>query len=415
MKQADLLTMAFRQLASAKTGAKGGLNGALHSKEGKEKAEHFREQMRQVSKNQSPVVPKIDKNVAQASMATPVLEAAAILAELTGEVKPKPVEKERSENDEDTLKSSGGDKQAPTMPSDWRDSSAAISAVVSKLGQAQQNAGRDEKSVQPSPALHVDPSAGDKLVDTAEVMDGADIDIPDIDTAGAKRFIATVESMDTKAAVVSKPVVRERETHFEPVQQVTTLQKIVDRMASDLPAVTAPEMKSPAETLAQENAKIAESRPVRMMTLELDPPNLGAVTIKMRLAGDSVEVHLTADRLETTNLLRQERGALSDAMQSAGYSFDIAAIDHTRAQDANLNNGQSNSQQQQQQQASPDQRGSMSSSNGSLGNGDSSGRSSGEGQNGARQNRQDHDPSQNTSERQQDQSGRPVRSSTVYL
>ena len=411
MKQADLLTATFRQLASAKVGAKGGLHGALHSKDGKEKAEHFREQMRQVSKNQSPVTAKIDKKAAHVSTATPALEAAAILAELKGEVKTKPVEKEQPEKEEDAPKSSGDGKSASASSNDWRDANAALSAVMSKIEQGQQNVGRDIKSTPSLSGLHIDPQADDKF-NPADIMTAGDIESPDTPAPETKRFTVAVESMDTKTALVSKPVVREQETHFEPVQQVTTLQKIVDRMASDLPAVAAPETKNAAETLAQENAKLAESRPVRMMTLELDPPNLGSVTIKMRLAGDSVEVRLTADRLETTNLLRQERGALSDAMQSAGYSFDIAAIDHLRSQDANLNNGQS---QPQQQQASSDQRGSTSSPNQSLANGESSGRSSGEGQSGARQNRQDHDQSQTPPDRQQDQSGRHIRSSTVYL
>jgi len=413
MKQADLLTATFRQLASAKAGTKGGLNGALHSKDGKEKAEHFREQMRQVSKNQSPIVPKIDKNAADVSTAAPVLEVSAILAELTGEVKPKTIEKDVPEKDDDTSKSASDGKQTLAAVSDWQDSNAALSAVMSKLDQAKQSNDSEKRSALSYPVLHVEVKVEDKSLDTANLAQEADFDSPDIDISTAKRFTATVESVDTKTALVSKPVVREQETHFEPVQQVTTLQKIVDRMASDLSAAGAPESKNVAETQAQENAKIAESRPVRMMTLELDPPNLGNVTIKMRLAGDTVEVHLTADRLETTNLLRQERGALSDAMQSAGYSFDISAIDHTRAQDANLNNGQSQSQQQPQH-ASSDQRGSAS-SNGSQANGEPSGRSSGEGQSGARQNRQDHDQSQTPPDRQQDQGGRPIRSSTVYL
>jgi chemotaxis protein MotD len=129
----------------------------------------------------------------------------------------------------------------------------------------------------------------------------------------------------------------------------------------------------------------------------------------MRLAGDSVEIHLTADRYETTQMLRQERGALTDAMQSAGYTFDIAAIDHTRTPDANLNNGQ------QQQQAPSDQRSSLPSSGGSQADGGSSGRSSGDAQSGARHNRQDHEQSPRSSERQQDQNGNRVRSSTVYI
>lgn len=409
MKQADLLTATFRQLASAKAGAKAGLSGAFHSKDGKEKAAHFREQMLQISKNQRPIVPKLDNNAAGVSAVPAELDAAAILAELTGEIKPKSSENEHVQKEEETSQSPTEGKQVVTAANDWRDPNASLSAVMSSLDKTQQIT-RDEKSALPTGALHIDPKPDDKSADPKDIIGVNDTTSLDTDVSAIKRFTASVETMDTKAISVAKPVVREQETHFEPVQQVTTLQKIVDRMASDLPAVASQEGTNVAEALPQESAKIAESRPVRMMTLELDPPNLGSVTIKMRLAGDSVEVHLTADRLETTNLLRQERGALSDAMQAAGYSFDIAAIDHTRAQDANLNNGQS-----QQQQGSSDQRGSMSSSNGSLPNGESSGRSSGEGQGNARQNRQDHDQLQTPPERQQDQGGRSIRSSTVYL
>lgn len=417
MKQADLLTATFRQLAAAKTGVKGGLSGALHSKDGKEKAEHFREQMRQISKNQSPAMPKPEKIATEISTAPPALDAAAILAELTGEIKPKSSEEEPLEKEEDTPKSQGDGKQVATQANDWRDPNVSLSAVMSSLDKAQ-GAMRDDKSAQPAAALHLESKADEKKFDSMGFVAEADVKKPETDAPAAKRFTATVETMDTKAAPVSKPVVREQETHFEPVQQVTTLQKIVDRMANDLPAAASPDGTKAAEPLPQESTKIAESRPVRMMTLELDPPNLGSVTIKMRLAGDSVEVHLTADRLETTNLLRRERGALSDAMQSAGYSFDIAAIDHGRTADASMSNGQSQPQHQpqpQQQQASSDQRGAMSSSNGSQTDSGSSGRSSGDGQSGARQNRQDHDQSQNAPDRQQDQAGRRIRSSTVYL
>jgi chemotaxis protein MotD len=127
MKQADLLTAAFHQLASTKAGGKGGLNGALHSKDGKEKAEHFREQMRQVAKDKPPVVPKIEKNVTHVATA-PVLDAAAILAELSGEVKPKPVAAEQPEKEEDAPQSTSDGKQATATTHDWRDPNAALSA-----------------------------------------------------------------------------------------------------------------------------------------------------------------------------------------------------------------------------------------------------------------------------------------------
>jgi len=409
MNQADLLTAAFRKLASAKAGMKGGLGGALHAKDGKEKAEHFREQMQKVSKDRSTVIPKVDKNVANVAIpASPLLDAAAILAELTGETKPKPIDGERTEKDEEAPKTAGDGKQTVATTSEWHDPNAALSAVMSKIGQAQQNSGSDDEAAPQLAAPQVDLKAADATPDLT------DADIPAVETPPEKRFTASVETTDTKPIVMTKAVVREQETHFEPVQQVTTLQKIVDRMASDLPAVAAPEAAHAAEAPVSEADKPSESRPVRMMTLELDPPNLGSVTVKMRLAGGSVEVHLTADRLETTQLLRQERGVLSDAMQSAGYSFDISAIEHARMPDGNMSNGQSQSQPQSQQQ-SADQRGSMPASNGAQSDGSSSGRSSGDAHGGARQNRQDHDQSPIQSERPQNPGGSGVRSSTVYL
>ena len=117
-----------------------------------------------------------------------------------------------------------------------------------------------------------------------------------------------------------------------------------------------------------------------MLTLQLDPPSMGIVTVRMRLAGDAVEVRLSADRQDTTQLLRQEQGALVDAMQSAGYTFDIASIDHSAGSNANPNAGQSHTQSDQQQSQQPN--------GGSLfGNGTSE-RQSNDAQAGARHNRQ---------------------------
>lgn len=409
MNQADLLTATFRQLLSAKAGTKGGLGSALHSKDGKDKAEHFREQMQKVSVDRSPVIPKVDKaDASAATPASPLLEVVAVLSELADETKPKLVDREQSEGDEEAPRAAGESKPAATVVSEWHDPNAALSAVVLKISQAQQNSDTNSKLEQKiavsQPSLKVE----------SETPDAVNVDSPAIETSAEKRFTATIETTDTKPVAMTKVVVREQETHFEPVQQVTTLQKIVDRMASNLPAVAAPEVAQAVEAPVLEADNAPESRPVRMMTLELDPPNLGSVTVKMRLAGGSVEVHLSADRLETTQLLRQERGVLSDAMQSAGYNFDIAAIEHARAPDGGMNNGQSQSQPQSQQQSS-DQRNSMSSSNGAQADGGASGRSSSDAQGGARQNRQDHEQSPAHSERPQNPAGNRTRSSTVYL
>ena len=407
MNNGDLLMAALRQTAAGKAGAKGGLNGGAHAKDGKEKADHFREQLRLVSKEPKTVTPHVIKTADDAKIvdAKPVLDAASVLAELTGEVAQKPNVSDDQTDDDDSKATKG--EEGATKSALWRGPDPALSAVMAKLDHAHSPLASDDKA---APRISVsDVKADDAPRDPTKLILAATADVPDADAAATQRFTLTAETTDTKPLPVAKAVVREQETHFEPVQQVTTLQKIVDRMATDLATVASPEGTRAADAPGLETNKAADSRPVRMMTLELDPPNLGSVTVKMRLAGDSVEIHLTADRYETTQMLRQERGALTDAMQSAGYTFDIAAIDHTRTPDANLNNGQ------QQQQAPSDQRSSLPSSGGSQADGGSSGRSSGDAQSGARHNRQDHEQSPRSSERQQDQNGNRVRSSTVYI
>jgi chemotaxis protein MotD len=409
MNNADLLMAALRQTAAGKAGTKGGLNAGAHAKDGKEKADHFREQLRLVSKETKTVTPHVAKAADDAKIvdAKPMLDAASVLAELTGEVAQKPNVSDDQADDDDS-KAAKGDEGA-TKSAPWRGPDPALSAVMAKLDHAHSPLPSDGNAASRISVPDVKTDGVPR--DPAKLIQATTADVPDADAATTQRFTLTVETTDTKPLPAAKAVVREQETHFEPVQQVTTLQKIVDRMATDLPAVTSPEGARTADAPGLEAHKAADSRPVRMMTLELDPPNLGSVTVKMRLAGDSVEIHLTADRYETTQMLRQERGALTDAMQSAGYTFDIAAIDHTRTPDANLNNGQ----QQQQQQAPSDQRSSLPSSGGSQADGGSSGRSPGDAQSGARHNRQDHEQSPRPSERQQDQNSNRIRSSTVYI
>ena len=61
---------------------------------------------------------------------------------------------------------------------------------------------------------------------------------PKADESPEQRIAPSVNVAETRTLPPVKVVVREQETHFEPVQQLTLLQKIVDRMATDLPAAS---------------------------------------------------------------------------------------------------------------------------------------------------------------------------------
>ena len=161
-----------------------------------------------------------------------------------------------------------------------------------------------------------------------------------------QRFTLSVKSAETRTVPALKVAVREQETHFEPVPQLTLLQKIVDRMARIFRRHRRRPPAGPADAALPDMHRAAD-KPVRMLTLQLEPPDLGSVTVKMRMAGDAVEIHLSADRAETTEMLRRSGGRLTDLMQSAGYAFDIASIDHSRTSDASPGAGQSQTQSDQ--------------------------------------------------------------------
>jgi chemotaxis protein MotD len=406
MNKADLLTATFRQLAATKTASRGSASHATTANDGKEKAAHFRDQFRLVAQA-AKSAPKAEIEAAKTE-AKPAIEANSRAVEVA-EVVEQLIAQPKDPADRPSKKSPEPSTPAtPPSPAEWRGPEAALSAVISRLEQAQSapaphadidaDADAAVSAIQPGPRAEAR-AADLKPIDLAES--------PKPGSTSEPRFTLTAESAETRTPSPIKVAVRDQETHFEPVQQPSLLQKIVDRMASDLPVAATPAAPASAEVVLPDFHKPTDS-PVKMLTLHLDPPDLGAVTVKMRLTGDAVEIRLSADRAETAQLLKSERSALTDIMQSAGYKFDIAAIDQSRASDANTGAGQ--------QQPQPDQRPSQQPLGGSSINDANSERQSGDTQSGTRQNRQQHEQFTERAERPQDKE--PVRdrnSGAVYL
>lgn len=67
--------------------------------------------------------------------------------------------------------------------------------------------------------------------------------------------------------------------------------------------------------------------PVRTMTIELHPSELGVVTVKLRLVGDELSVSLHASRPQTARLLKREEGSLSRLLAADGHRVEIAGIE----------------------------------------------------------------------------------------
>ncbi|MGF9761990.1 flagellar hook-length control protein FliK [Microvirga sp. 0TCS3.31] len=65
---------------------------------------------------------------------------------------------------------------------------------------------------------------------------------------------------------------------------------------------------------------------LRVLSLQLNPVELGLVTIKMRLSGDSLEMELQVEKQETADLLRNDAEKLSSLLRTSGYRPDVINI-----------------------------------------------------------------------------------------
>jgi chemotaxis protein MotD len=399
MNKADLLMAGLRQLAAGKTVPRTGIQSATVAKDGKDKAEHFREQLRLIAQGtKHPAKPAVEGAEKEATQGEEVADHAAKVADQM------PARSKGRTVQPDDIPSDQAAREATSSPPDWRGPEAALSSVISKLDHSHAPSAADDDATPraPQPQIQVERREAPSKVEEPTVNLKADV-VPD------QRFTLSVESAETRTVPVLKVAVREQETHFEPVPQMTLLQKVVDRIGADIQAASTPAPAGPADAALPDLHRAAD-KPVRMLTLQLEPPSIGSVTVRMRMAGDAVEIHLSADRAETTEMLRQERGALTDLMKSAGYTFDIASIDHTRTSDAGPGAGQPQTQSDQQQ---PQQ-----SSSGGLQNGNgASERRSGDTQGETRHNRQGHEQRTEATERNRDQETAVVNRNggAVYL
>ncbi len=65
---------------------------------------------------------------------------------------------------------------------------------------------------------------------------------------------------------------------------------------------------------------------VQILHLQLEPENLGKVTVKMRLTGPRLELQVAAERPETVRLIGNDKELLSRKLQSAGYAVGTLVI-----------------------------------------------------------------------------------------
>ena len=106
---------------------------------------------------------------------------------------------------------------------------------------------------------------------------------------------------------------------------------------SSAPATTAPATAAttasysppavPISRLAIEIAARA-TRDEKSFQIRLDPPELGRIDVQLNVdAGGHVTTHLTVDRPETLNLLRQDASSLQRALESTGLKANSGGLE----------------------------------------------------------------------------------------
>jgi chemotaxis protein MotD len=107
-----------------------------------------------------------------------------------------------------------------------------------------------------------------------------------------------------------------------------TLQRLAGSVRDEVRSMVneAAEHAAPADRAFQMLSIKASDSALRILNLQLHPADLGVVTVKMRLAGDSLEMELHTENEETAQLLRNDSEKLSALLRGSGYRPDAITI-----------------------------------------------------------------------------------------
>ena len=98
--------------------------------------------------------------------------------------------------------------------------------------------------------------------------------------------------------------------------------QIVDGIAAEIPP---PRDKSPAGPAAAPTPS-TQSQPVKVVTIQLNPAELGTLTVRISLRNDALELQVETSRRDTARMVEADRDALSSLLRSAGYHVEAVTV-----------------------------------------------------------------------------------------
>ncbi len=145
-----------------------------------------------------------------------------------------------------------------------------------------------------------------------------------------------------------KVAVLDRQMHFPPLAPSSAIDQIANRIVAEAgqpSAPAAPDVGGGASSGVAPSSGAATVQPqaslsaTRVLNLQLEPEGLGAVSIRMRLSGDRLDVQVEATRADTMRRIGDDRDLLVEKLRSAGYAMDHIVVRAAEPQAAQTQHG----------------------------------------------------------------------------
>jgi flagellar hook-length control protein FliK len=163
-------------------------------------------------------------------------------------------------------------------------------------------------------------------------------------------------SAQPAATPAIKIVASHVETHFAPTANFSPpTQQVVNAVLNEL-SRDAPKTDAPAlgVTAPVQLSTSQANSPVRVLTVQLEPADLGSVAIKMRLTGNHLDLEVVAAQRDTLRALSSDHDRLRGTLESCGYSIDNLSIKASPSAQSASSDSQNGSQRNPQNQPGED-------------------------------------------------------------
>ena len=118
-------------------------------------------------------------------------------------------------------------------------------------------------------------------------------------------------------------VVRQ-ETHSPPPVHLSPAAQVANALITE---VQAPESLPPSRSATElVPTSSTTGGVIRVLQIRLEPAELGAVSIRLKLEAHALELRIDADQPSTADLIRRDQSALTRLLQSAGYDVEALTV-----------------------------------------------------------------------------------------